>query len=537
MAASAIIPAYRATATIAQTVRAARRIPGVAEVIVVDDGSGDGTAEAARSAGADSVVVLPRNRGKGAALAAGLAAAAGAQLLFLDADLGESAAEAGPLLAALGETAAPAMVVAVLPSRPGAGGLGLAMGLARLAIRLLSGLRPQAPMSGQRALDASLAKHIGLAPRFAVEVGLTVEAAHLGAPIRELPLPLHHAHTGRTLAGFVHRARQFRDILLLLLDLGYGLSWPSLPSRIALCRAVAYAALLAGGILLVRGVSPEAGSWAAISCAGALVLWLPAMWSAAETLGLRKPNYLGRRLPGAVGILFPVVALPIVLLSPLESPQRWAGLLTVGAFAALGLADDLLGAGHQARGLQGHFRALLRGQLTTGAAKAIGGLAAGVGAGALLDPGRPLLIAVDALLIALSANSINLLDLRPGRALKGFLFLSTLAAIVSPGSLVLLGPLLTAAIVSAPSDLAGRSMMGDVGSNTLGAAAGLALALALPLWGRLAAVVALAAFHLLCERRSLTEIIARNAFLRLLDQLATTHLGPLPQATERETGR
>jgi hypothetical protein len=99
---------------------------------------------------------------------------------------------------------------------------------------------------------------------------------------------------------------------------------------------------------------------------------------------------------------------------------------------------------------------------------------------------------------------------------------------VSPDSLRLLGPLLAAAIVSGPTDLAGRTMMGDVGANVLGAAAGVGLAVALPPWARVAAALALAAFHLLCERRSLTEIIAHSRALGFLDRLGTTHLAPLP---------
>jgi UDP-N-acetylmuramyl pentapeptide phosphotransferase/UDP-N-acetylglucosamine-1-phosphate transferase len=537
MPASVIIPAYRAAATIAQTLRAAHQIPGVSQVIVVDDGSDDGTGEAARSAGADTVIALPRNLGKGAALSAGVAAATAEQLLFLDADLGESAAKAGPLLDALNEMPTPAMVVAVLPSRPGAGGFGLAVGLARVAIRLLSGLRPKAPMSGQRAIAAALVRRIGLASRFAVEVGLTVEAAHVGAPMREVPLALDHAHTGRTLPGFFHRARQFRDILWLLLDMGYGLSWPALSSDMAVLRAVLYAVLLAGVIALGALATPSASGHIALACAGALLLWLPVLWLAAETLGLRKPNYLGRRLPSGAGLLFPVVALPALMLSGLGPTAKWAGIVTIGAFAGLGLADDLFAAGHQARGLRGHLTALLHGHVTTGAVKALGGLAAGVAAGVLLDPGQPLLIALDALLIALSANSINLLDLRPGRALKGFLMLFAIAVAVRPESLRLLAPMLAAAAVSAPSDLAGRAMIGDVGSNTLGAAAGLGLAMVIPPQARLAAVLVLGAFHLLCERRSLTGIIAKSPILRFLDRLGAAHLEPLPVETGEGIGR
>ena len=205
MPVSVIIPAYRARDSVPDTVRAARAVLGVSQVIVVDDGSRDGTATAAREAGADVVIELPRNRGKGAALAAGLAAAQGDRLLFLDADLGSSAEQAGALLNTPGTEQA--MVIGVLPAAPGVGGFGLTKGLAQASIRLLVGIETSAPLSGQRALPAALVRHLGLAPRFGVEVGLTAEAAHIGWPIVEVPVGFTHHLTGRTLAGFVHRAR------------------------------------------------------------------------------------------------------------------------------------------------------------------------------------------------------------------------------------------------------------------------------------------------------------------------------------------
>jgi len=537
MSASIVIPAYRAAATIAETVRAARQLSGVQEIIVVDDGSNDGTGEAARSAGADAVIALPANRGKGAALSAGIARANAEQLLLLDADLGQSAARAGPLLDALSEIPGPGMTVAVLPSRAGAGGFGLAMGLARVAIRLLSGLRSEAPMSGQRAIGAPLIRHIGIAPRFGVEVALTVEAAHAGAAIREIPLPLEHARSGRDLSGFLHRARQFKDILVFLLLTGYGVGWPALSPGIVRLRAVLLTAALIAIIALGRIASPPASASAALACAAALVLWLPVLWLASVTLGLRKPNYLGRQLPSGAGLLFPLVGVPALLVSGIDPPEKWAAIATITAFGLLGLVDDLYASGHQARGLRGHFRALFRGRITTGSVKALGGIATGVVAGLLLDADRAWLVAVDALLIALAANSLNLLDLRPGRALKGFALLSAVSVVAAPSSLHLLGPLLAAAIVSAPADLAGRAMMGDVGANALGAAAGLALVLVLSPWARVAAVVILVACHLLCEQRSLTEIIERSRALRFLDRLGAAHLPPLPSTTSAGPGQ
>jgi len=529
MSISVIIPAYQAADTIAETARAARAVVGVSQVIVVDDGSRDGTSVAAEQAGADQVIRLPRNQGKGAALKAGMAAASGETLLFLDADLGGSARHAGSLLAAQGSSKA--MAIAVLPSPPGAGGFGFLRALARAAIRLLSSLRAEAPVSGQRALPAALARHIGVASGFGVEVGLTVEAAHLGWPIVETPVPFEHRATTRTLAGFRHRGRQFWDVLWLALQIGYGIGWPALQSwRKGLRLTVwllAFALLLTWTWLISRPALAQV-AWAA----AALVLWLPALWLSAVWLRLRKPNYLGRSLPTAAGLILPVVALPCLWWGLDGGGGRMAAIIVLAVMGLVGLLDDLFAGSRQARGLRGHLLALLQGRVTTGAVKALGGLAAGAVAGWMLHPGRWGEVALDALLIALCANMVNLLDLRPGRALKGFAILAVIALALRPEIIWLLGPVLAAALVMAPSDFAGRTMMGDVGANALGGVAGLGLALVLGTWARLASVLALLVLHLLCERFSLTDLFARNRLLRAVDRLGTEGLPPLPVGSE-----
>ena len=94
MRVSVVVPAYREEARIAVTVARIRReldvFTGDLEIIVVDDGSPDGTADAARRAGADQVVVQPQNHGKGAAVRAGVLAARGRTIAFTDADLAYS---------------------------------------------------------------------------------------------------------------------------------------------------------------------------------------------------------------------------------------------------------------------------------------------------------------------------------------------------------------------------------------------------------------------------------------------------------------
>ena len=102
-------------------------------------------------------------------------------------------------------------------------------------------------------------------------------------------------------------------------------------------------------------------------------------------------------------------------------------------------------------------------------------------------------------------------------------------ALVAACRVRLLTPLLAAAIVYAPSDLAGRAMMGDVGANSLGGAAGLGLVLALPALGRLVAVLVLVAVHVYCERVPLTQTIACSPVPRFLDGLGTRHLSALDE--------
>jgi hypothetical protein len=213
-----LIPAHNEEQRIAETVRAAARIPGVNRVIVVDDGSEDATDERATEAGA-KVVRLYGNRGKGTALEAGAARVADADIIvLLDADLGDTAAQGELLLAPLlaGEAE---MSIATFPPATGKAGFGLVKSLARTGIRLLGGapFEAQAPLSGQRALTrACLATVRPFSAGYGAEVGLTIRALRAGFRVVEVPTTMSHAPTGRDLAGFVHRGRQFVHVAMAL---------------------------------------------------------------------------------------------------------------------------------------------------------------------------------------------------------------------------------------------------------------------------------------------------------------------------------
>jgi glycosyltransferase involved in cell wall biosynthesis len=194
----------------------ARAFPG-ARIWVADDASTDGTPDVARGHGA-RVVGRRRPRGKGA----NVTAAAEAMLsetpgdpravLLCDADLGPSAGRLTPLVEAI-EDGECDLAVGAFSTRVG-GGFGIAVGFAGWAIERLCGLRPVAPISGQRAMRAEvLGALLPFAKGFGMETGMTVDAVRAGYRFCELELDLEHRATGRSPGGFLHRGRQLRDIV------------------------------------------------------------------------------------------------------------------------------------------------------------------------------------------------------------------------------------------------------------------------------------------------------------------------------------
>lgn len=390
------------------TVAAFKRLYPEAQVIVADDGSRDATAHVAASAGA-RVLRLP-HRGKGQALTLAEREAPPGSLLLCDADL---RGDLRPLTGHGGD-----LVVAAFARRQG-GGFGLAKGTARRLISLATGRVAREPLSGQRVLSAGArAACFPLAAGFGVETRMTVDALRAGFQLDEVELGLEHRATTRDLAGFVHRARQLRDILL--------------------------------------------------------------------AFGPQAVNHRGLRLPLAgwvVGLAEPAVA-PVAL---------------------IGLADDLWS------GEERGFRAHLRSGRTTGVLKLVG-----VPAYALLRT-RSL---SGALLVGLSANLLNQLDTRPGRALKAYA-LGALALRSLGGGATRRAS--AAAVLLAPYDLREMVMLGDSGSNALGAVLGFGSVERFSRRQRWSAIAALAGLTVLGERRSLGALIERTPVVRELDALGRQH--------------
>jgi UDP-N-acetylmuramyl pentapeptide phosphotransferase/UDP-N-acetylglucosamine-1-phosphate transferase len=190
-------------------------------------------------------------------------------------------------------------------------------------------------------------------------------------------------------------------------------------------------------------------------------------------------------------------------------PVAAAATAGLGA-AAVGAFDDLAGSSEH-RGFRGHLAALRDGRITSGSVKIAGIGMAGLLTAAALRPRRPVDLLLGGALVAGTANLLNLLDLRPGRALKAGALLAVAAD--QPG----IGGACAALL---PGDLGERTMLGDAGANALGALLGAALA---DRWrgrgSRAAAVAFLVALTAASEVVSYSAVIDATPPLRWLDQL------------------
>ncbi len=246
---------------------------------------------------------------------------------------------------------------------------------------------------------------------------------------------------------------------------------------------------------------------------------------------LARVNHRGEPVSLVEG---PVVALAATAAAVAGAPSLGFGAAAAVAglgAGAVGLYDDVVGARPEQRadkGLRGHLVALRRGRVSTGLVKVAGIGVAGLLAGRAVSRGP-----IDTLLaggvIAGTANLVNLLDLRPGRAVKASLLLG--APLVGGPAGAAAAGVLGASGAALPDDLGERTMLGDCGANALGALLGLGIAAHTGRWGRAAVFGGLVALTLASERVSFTAVIERTPGLRHLDRLGRRALlRPAPAA-------
>jgi glycosyltransferase involved in cell wall biosynthesis len=213
---SAIVPAFNEEDSIAATLQSIHGTGLVDEILVVDDGSQDATAAIAQRLGA-RVIRHRANCGKAGALRTGIVRSYGDILVFLDADLKESASELKKLVLPVIEDQAD-MTIAKFPPLPGKTGWGLVKGLARRGVQFYTRQRVDSPLSGQRAMRKAIFHRVdSLGYGYGVEVALTIDVLQAGYRVLEVPVNMRHRVTRGDLAGYLHRGREFVDIAWTLL--------------------------------------------------------------------------------------------------------------------------------------------------------------------------------------------------------------------------------------------------------------------------------------------------------------------------------
>ena len=254
------------------------------------------------------------------------------------------------------------------------------------------------------------------------------------------------------------------------------------------------------------------------------LLSIPMISKMLENSGMIRENYRGDMIPVGLGLVFipTLVINSIILIYSNIVPEKiimiYMLLFASIAMSFVGIIDDSLG-NRGVTGLIGHFKALFKGSLTTGAFKALLGGFVGLTLAVTLSKSIPNII-VATLVVALSTNMMNLFDLRPGRAIKAYVILAIIIFLASAKFnrevMMLIVPAVLAYFYF---DLRALTMMGDAGSNVLGVSIGVFIVSSFDLPVQLVSLVLLVAIHVLTEKFSLTKIIENNKFLDNVDKL------------------
>lgn len=215
-----IVPAYNEQDRIGNTILALKSIECVRYIYVINDGSTDETYDRACSIDGIDVINQFPNKGKGEALYKGsqLALKNSDIIVFVDADLEESAKDIEKLLIPILEDKAD-VTIARFPPAKRKGGFGFVKGLAKRGVFINTGKRIDTALSGQRAFKSEVLEQINSNYKgYGVELGMIIDILNRGYKVMEVDVNMYHNETGRDLSGFIHRGRQFWQILTVLIS-------------------------------------------------------------------------------------------------------------------------------------------------------------------------------------------------------------------------------------------------------------------------------------------------------------------------------
>ncbi len=233
-------------------------------------------------------------------------------------------------------------------------------------------------------------------------------------------------------------------------------------------------------------------------------------------------NFEGKEVVNSGGGILLVSLIPLIpfyyYFPVFKTPYILLMFYYLGVITLLGFIDDLYGE-TECKGFKGHLGKFMRGEgVSTGLSKALGGLIAALLIAYYLSDYWYVWL-LKGVFMALFSNIFNLLDTRPGRAIKIYLVLSFIFAAAFSEFVLMVSPIWAAIYMYLFWELRSEVMLGDAGAYLLGGSLGFYAAAAFPLKVILAIFILLLYFHWYCERKSLNRIIESNYWLYYLDRL------------------
>jgi len=214
---NAIVPAYNEEKNIKATLTALKKSKYITGILVIDDGSKDDTYRIVKEMGIN-IIKLNKNYGKGKAIKEGLVRLIDFSdiICFFDADIGDSAKEADKLILPVLKGEGDVVIGRFI--NKGSGGFGLVKKLSKYGVKFFTGRAIESVLSGQRVFKAEVLKKINNIPgNYGIEVSMTIDVLKLGYSILEVPVNMYHEETKNNLKGFLHRGRQFVQVLFTLI--------------------------------------------------------------------------------------------------------------------------------------------------------------------------------------------------------------------------------------------------------------------------------------------------------------------------------
>ena len=216
MKTSVIIPAYNEEKSIKKTINSLKKLRDIDEIIVIDDGSKDRTYFFAKECDV-RVIKFYKNQGKGRALREGIQYCTGDIIVFLDADVGESAVEVEKIIVPVKNNLCD-VAIARFGKAKKKGGFGLVKFISRKGVKWLTGQYVESVLSGQRVFKAEVLKSISIGEGYGAEVKMTIDIIRKGYRILQCDVNMQHRETGRDFQGFIHRGIQMYQIVKVFLN-------------------------------------------------------------------------------------------------------------------------------------------------------------------------------------------------------------------------------------------------------------------------------------------------------------------------------